>query len=89
MSAKCTVCGISMLGWPDADVTCTDCEASNFAGDPLRHPPKRQRQETPQPWWQRERLPLARYADGQRALAFIQGPWTWSEDEGIVERPDG
>ena len=65
--------------------TCADCER-NFAGDPLRQPPKRQHH--PQPWRTRERLPLARYADGQRALAFVQGPWTWSTEHGIMERPD-
>ena len=39
MPVKCTVCGIAMLGYPDADVTCPECEDANFAGDPLRHPP--------------------------------------------------
>ena len=82
---KCTVCGDLTPGSPDADVCCPWCE-QNFAGDPLRHPPRQQRH--PLPWWQRERLPLARYADGQRALVFVQGPWTWHEDQGIVERDD-
>lgn len=83
----CTVCGIPVPGFPDADVTCPECEGSNFHGDPLRKPPRQQRQDTPQPWWQRERLPLAPRRDGLRALTFTQGPWTWDERHGIVERP--
>ena len=86
-NVPCTVCGDLTPGYPDADVTCAYCER-NFAGDPLRHPPQRQRH--PRPWWVRDRLPLApNHADGQRALTFVQGPWTWHEDEGIVERCDG
>lgn len=82
----CTVCGLPMLGCPDDDITCADCDRLNLAGDPWRHPPSQQHH--PLPWWQAARLPLARYADGQRALAFIQGPWAWHEEHGIVERTD-
>ena len=89
MMTKCTVCGATQIGYPDDDVTCAACEVANFAGDPLRKPPKQQRRETPLPWWQRERVPLAPHRDGLRALTFIQGPWTWHDDEGIVERRDG
>ena len=88
MHAKCTVCGVSMPGRPDADVTCHECEEANFAGDPLRKPPKQQRRETPLPWWQRERVPLAPHRDGLRALTFVQGPWTWHPEEGVQERGD-
>lgn len=85
-NVPCTICGDLTPGSPDADVTCPYCER-NFAGDPLRHPPRQQRRETPLPWWQRERLPLApNHADGQRALTFVQGPWVWSPEHGIEER---
>ena len=88
-SIPCTVCGTAVPGFPDADVTCADCEASNFAGDPLRHPPKQQRREdTPQPWWRRERLPLAPRRDGLRALTCVHGPWVWSPETGVEERGD-
>ena len=86
----CTICRTPVPGFPDADVTCPECEEANFAGDPLRHPPKQQRREdTPQPWWRRERLPLAPRRDGLRALTFVQGPWTWSDERGIEERDNG
>ena len=86
-NVPCTVCGDLTPGYPDADVTCVYCER-NFDGDPLRKPPKQQHH--PQPWWQREQLPLDPYRpDGQRALAFIQGPWVWSPEHGVEERPDG
>jgi hypothetical protein len=84
----CTICGTSVPGVPDADLTCPECEQANFHGDPLRKPPPQQRPQTTAPWWQRERLPLAPRRHGLRALTFVQGPWTWSEDEGIVERND-
>ena len=79
------VYGAPQIGFPDADVTCADCEGRNFHGDPLRKPPKQQRQDTPQPWWQRERLPLARYTGMANApSSFVQGPWTWSGREGAL-----
>jgi hypothetical protein len=81
----CTVCRVPMAGHPDDDACCIWCER-NFAGDPLRHPPRAQRH--PLPWWQRERLPLAANRDGLRALTFVQGPWIWHEEDGIVERGD-
>ena len=100
VSIPCTVCGTAIPGVPDADVTCADCEQTNFGGDPLRKPPRQQRQGTPQPWWQRERLPLVPRRDGLRVLIdgvrpdtlrdlrFHDGPWTWSEENGIEERTD-
>ena len=75
----CTVCGEPMQGYPDDDVCCVWCER-NFAGDPLRHPPRQQRR--PVPWWVEERLPLAPHRDGRRALTYIQGPWTWIPENG-------
>lgn len=83
---ECTICGMSIHGFADSDVTCPECEQANFHGDPLRHPPRAQRH--PLPWWQRERLPLAPRRDGLRALTFIQGPWTWSPEDGVQGSTD-
>ena len=80
----CTVCRMPLPGSPDADVTCAECEDTNFGGDPLRQPPKQQRHLRP---WSRRELPPRR--DGLRALTFVQGPWTWSPDDGVQERGDG
>lgn len=74
MSATCTVCGLSMPGWPDDDVTCPWCEVQNFAGDPLRHPPRREAH--PRPWWEDARLPLP-----PRRTCVVDDPWTWTPEE--------
>jgi hypothetical protein len=59
----------------------------NFSGDALRHPPRR---APHQPWWQGvERTIPPQHTDGLRALRFVQGTWTWSEDGGIEERASG
>jgi hypothetical protein len=81
--APCTVCGLPVDGHPDTDVCCQDCERLNLAGDPLRMP--RRRDAHPLPWWQQERLPLAPRRDGLRALTCIQGPWTWTPENGVEE----
>jgi hypothetical protein len=86
LDPTCTVCGISMPGFPDGDITCEWCERTNFSGDPLRQPGRPSRE--PEPWWRRERLPLAPRRDGLRALTFVQGPWVWSDEGGIEERTD-
>jgi hypothetical protein len=52
----CVVCGERIPGWPDDDRCCVFCE-QNFAGDPLRHPPRRE--SHPQPWWEEARGLLA------------------------------
>ena len=74
MPVKCVVCGLSMPGWPDADVTCADCESMNFAGDALRHPPRRQAH--PRPWWEDAILPLP-----PRRTRVLEAPWSWTPEE--------
>jgi hypothetical protein len=53
----CVVCGERIPGWPDTDVTCVPCEALNFRGDALRHPPRREAHV--ESWWEEARGPLA------------------------------
>lgn len=67
-NATCTVCNEQVYGSADDDVCCSWCEQANFAGDLLRHPPRRQ--EQPQAWWLTARGPLARQ------------PWRWMEETG-------
>lgn len=58
MATQCTICGQCLIGHPDADVCCADCDAANF-------PPP---QDIPVPWWEAARLRLAPHRDGIRAL---------------------
>ena len=77
MPVSCTICGLPLLGWPDADVTCTDCDRLNLAGDPLRRP---ERPATPLSWWTLVRGPLAPHAGERPSLHVVESPWTWRED---------
>lgn len=78
MAASCSVCGISLLGWPDEDVTCSPCEVMNFAGNALRAV-----SWVPRPVWG------APPPDSLPALTCVEGPWTWHEEHGVEETDIG
>lgn len=85
MPSTCTICNTPLMGHPDADVTCGSCEVMNFAGDALRHPPRRAPHQS---WWQGvERIIPPQHTDGLRALRFSQG--RWSPENGIEESASG
>lgn len=54
----CTICGVPLIGAPDDDRCCIDCDAANFP------PPE----DIPLPWWQAVRLRPAPNRDGIRAM---------------------
>jgi hypothetical protein len=74
LSTTCTLCGDTLPGWPDDDRCCQWCEQANFAGDPLRHPPRREAH--PRPWWEDARLPLPPRPERR----LVEAPWVWREE---------
>ena len=78
MAAKCTICGMSLIGHPDDDVACAACEQANLAGDLLRYPPQGARF-----WWLAARRELEPRQDQPEVAAYITyNPREWNPSQG-------